>query len=205
MVRKIRSLVLGAALVLSLQGCHQAGDAPDRGAEKSAAAPLIPLSEITSIAIADDPLAEASEQPKILAEVEGDQHRVIVYATQDSCGLFIASHADPKSADIHLVSNWPSGSEGSDAHAAGPFNAVSGAGGSALWASMMCGRHAVVVEYTCDQSEGRSQVRGNVSTEQVSDHPSTLRVVVGGSRARELITERVKAAEPPAREQGGGS
>ncbi|MCJ1677856.1 hypothetical protein MTF65_10975 [Streptomyces sp. APSN-46.1] len=197
MAWKIRPLALAAAFIFALTGCEDSVT-PDVNPTKSAIR-FTPLNELESIGVSDDPLNDFEEASagslRILAELDSSQRRIIAYINGDSCGLLITSKADPKVNDIHLVSHFARGDDGTNPYPAGPYNSASGAGSSTKWASMHCGTNAIVIEYTPGEPDAPMNARGHASVMRIPHGPSATRIVIGEQKTREQIADRAKASD----------
>ncbi|MGW5852492.1 hypothetical protein ACWFQ8_31970 [Streptomyces sp. NPDC055254] len=201
MARHMQTLVFGAAFILLLAGC-ESGGTPD-GESPSKGIGIIPLAEMETISVADDPLADMDGPIKILSELKFGQERLIAYVRNDSCGILATSKNQPTVNQIHLVSKWPSGGEGSNRYPQGPYNSASGVGDPKIWASLLCGKNAMVIEYSSGHPGAPEQARGPVTVAQVTHHPVTSRIIVGDPVARQQIEgplkeSGVQAHTPPA-------
>ncbi|MEU5069191.1 hypothetical protein AB0G95_34700 [Streptomyces virginiae] len=187
MARIEKALVVGAAFLLLLTGCDDGAgsdaDSPPSDARR------VPLSELESISIADDPLTDTGGAVRILAEVPYEHGRLIAYVKSGSCGIVATSTRDAKREKIALSSEWPSGDEGSNTLPAGPYNSASGAGGTDTWASLLCGKNAMVIDYTASQAGAPGQSRGQTSVAQVPGQPTTTRTIVGAPETRHEIQQ----------------
>ncbi|AQT70395.1 hypothetical protein [Streptomyces sp. fd1-xmd] len=187
MARIEKALVVGAALLLLIAGCD-GGAGSD--ADSSRGSHNVPLSDLESISIADDPLTDTDGPVRILSEIRYEHGRLIAYVKGESCGIVAASGQDAEGEKIDLTSEWPRGDEGSNTYPAGPYNSVSGAGGAKTWASMLCGRNAMVIEYSASQAGAPGQSRGQTAVAQVPGQPTTSRIIVGAPGTRDQIQQR---------------
>ncbi|MFD6115302.1 hypothetical protein ACFWG0_35125 [Streptomyces yangpuensis] len=187
MARIEKALVVGAALLLVIVGCDDGAgsgaDSPSSGVQNK------PLSDLESISIADDPLADTDGPVRIVSEVQYAHGRLIAYVKNESCGIVAISTQDSKEEKIDLASEWPRGDEGSNTYPAGPYNSVSGAGGPKTWASMLCGKSAMVIEYATGQAGAPGQSRGQTAVTQVPGQPTTSRIIVGAPGTRDQIQQ----------------
>ncbi|MFG2987983.1 hypothetical protein ACGFZK_01470 [Streptomyces sp. NPDC048257] len=156
-----------------------------------------PLTELDSISVAGDPLAEVQGAVKILAEFQYNQSRLVAYANSDSCGILAVTDSEPKGNRIHLVTKWPTESEGSNTYPAGPYNSASGAGGTKTWAFVLCSKSAMVIEYTPGENGGPKQSRGQATVTAVPNTPDTSRIIIGDPGARRQIEDQTHRSAPP--------
>ncbi|MBT2406332.1 MULTISPECIES: hypothetical protein [unclassified Streptomyces] len=191
MARSKRTLVIGAAFIALIVGCENDGGGID-SESPSHDTPGSRLTELGAISVADDPLTEAEGAVKILSEIRYKQSRLIAYVNGDSCGIVVTPKGGSKEKQMHLVSKWPAGGEGSDSYPAGPYNSASGAGGSKAWASMLCSKNAMVIEYSSGQDASPEQSRGQVAVMRVTDSPATSRIIIGDSGTRRQIEDRAE-------------
>ncbi|MFK0256996.1 hypothetical protein [Streptomyces sp. NPDC090445] len=146
------------------------------------------MSGLAAIDVADDPLAGMTGGVKILSDIRYRQSRILGYVGKESCGILAHSVNDQKANRIHLVSHWPdAGQESTTSHPGGPYNTVSGGGGPKAWASLMCSRNAMVIEYVSGEPGPPGEARGPVTTTQVSDTPATTRIVVAEAGLRKQL------------------
>ncbi|THA82272.1 hypothetical protein [Streptomyces sp. A0592] len=191
MPRGLRPAAAAAVVIaLSLVGCGCDRAAPDKGTAADGAS-FTPLTRLAGIHVDGGLPADVAGPATILSEVRYGRSRLIAYVTGDSCGILATPAADPEAGPIRLVSKWPAGSEGSSRHPAGPYNSASAAGPHG-WASLLCGRNAMVIEYDPGGDGGVPvQARGETGVTPVGDRPAVSRVVVGGTEARRRIGDRV--------------
>ncbi|MFJ9646534.1 hypothetical protein [Streptomyces sp. NPDC101206] len=121
----------------------------------------------------------------------------------ESCGILAHAIKDPKANRIHLVSRWPNEGQGSNSYPAGPYNNASGASGPKTWASLMCSKNAMVIEYVSGEPNAPAAARGPISTTQISNNPPTTRIIVGEAGLRKQIEDHAgtpgTSATSPAR------
>ncbi|MFF1561885.1 hypothetical protein [Streptomyces sp. NPDC058279] len=184
MARIKRTLAIGAALIALTVGCQNESSHESPPSNEAQNTPLIKLE---TIHVADDPLNESRGLVKMLSEINYGQTRLIAYANGDSCGIIVTPKSDSTEQRLHLVSKWPAKSGGGNSYPAGPYNSVSGAGGEKIWASLMCSKNAMVIDYTSGQNDGPDQIRGQVDVTQVSNSPSTSRIIIGDPEVRKQI------------------
>ncbi|WP_411105153.1 hypothetical protein [Streptomyces sp. cmx-4-9] len=183
MAKTKRTLAIGAALIALTFGCDS-GRAPDKNSTPSEGR-NIPLTELRGISVDSDPLEDLKDHPRILSEVQYGDVRLIAYVTSDSCGIVATPKSDPQRSDIHLVSKWPSHGQGTAPYPAGPYNSVSGNGSAKAWASLLCSKDAMVIEYTVDAaSSSPGEIRGEVTTTPVPNNRSVSRIIIGDPATR---------------------
>ncbi|MEV8534725.1 hypothetical protein [Streptomyces sp. NPDC051211] len=151
---------------------------------------------LPTINISGDPLADlgdslAGKTPKILAEVYSGSKRLVMYTGGDACGFTTITEDGSQVSPIHLSSTWPSKGEGHTDYSAGPYNTASGSGDSTAWASMACGKNAMVIEYSPRIPMEVSRARGQVTIERKPGHPLTLVLIVGETKVREEIASHL--------------
>ncbi|MFJ9594647.1 hypothetical protein ACIRS3_17990 [Streptomyces virginiae] len=194
MARTRHTFVIGAALILLLAGCEVDGT-PDRESSGTGAQ-FAPLVELEAISPSGDPPADMAGPVKVLSELLYGQSRLTAYVKADSCGFIAAPESDtsgnPASNGMHLVSAWPADGEGSDRYPAGPYGSASRAGDPKAWASVLCSRNAMVIEYASGEAGAPEQVRGQVTITRVTTTPATLRIVIGDHTARQQIVNRAQ-------------
>ncbi|GAA1554171.1 hypothetical protein [Streptomyces globosus] len=187
MARTVRTLTIGAALALFLVGC-QGGKEAD-GRPTSSSPPTTRLTDLETINVDGDPLAEMPGSAKILSDLQYGQNRILAYTNNESCGILAHAISDPKANRIHLVSRWPNEGQGSNSYPAGPYNTVSGASGPKIWASLMCSKNAMVIEYVSGEPSAPATARGPITTTQISNHPATTQIIVGEAGLRKQIKD----------------
>ncbi|MEC4572504.1 hypothetical protein [Streptomyces virginiae] len=192
MARTRQTPVIGVALILLLTGC-EGGGTPD-GESSANGARFTPLVELEGISPGGDPPADMAGPVKVLSELQYGQSRLTAYVKADSYGFIAAPKSDtpghPAGSGMHLVSTWPADGEGSDRYPAGPYSSASGAGDPNAWASVLCSRNAMVIEYASGAAGAPEQARGHVTVTQVGNTPATLRIVIGDHTARQQIVNR---------------
>lgn len=196
MARTVRTLAIGAAFVFLLVGCQDSKGAGSR--PTSSGTRVTGLSDLEAINVTDDPLAEVAGNAKILSDLQYGQNRILAYVNNDSCGILAHSMNDPEANRIHLVSQWPDKGQGSNSYPAGPYNSVSGTGGPKVWASLMCSKNAMVIEYVSGEPNAPEKARGQVTTTQVSNSPATTRIIVGEAGLRKQIEDQAGTPKTPA-------
>ncbi|WP_405827363.1 hypothetical protein [Streptomyces sp. NBC_00105] len=190
MARNHRTLAIGAAFIFLLAGCESGGH-PD-GETSRNGIHFTPLVKLEAIPVADDPLTDIPTPVKILSELQYGQNRLIAYVNSDSCGILVTSKGDPKVNQIHLVSKWPADGEGSNRYPAGPYSSASAPGGPKIWASLLCSRNAMVIEYASGEDGAPEHARGQVAVTQTANSPATSRIAIGDPQTRKQIENWVK-------------
>ncbi|MFJ7166265.1 hypothetical protein ACIQUV_12250 [Streptomyces globosus] len=187
MARTVRALTIGVALALLLVGCQGGKEA--NGRPTSSSPPATRLTDLETIDVDGDPLAEVPGSIKMLSDLHYGRNRILTYANNESCGILAHAIGDPKVNRIHLVSRWPNERQGSNSYPAGPYNTVSGASGPKIWASLMCSKNAMVIEYVSGEPSAPATTRGPISTTQISNHPVTTQIIVGEAGLRKQIKD----------------
>ncbi|MER5763887.1 hypothetical protein [Streptomyces sp. NPDC002082] len=192
MAKAKRNLAIGASLIFLTVACDSEKTPDGESAPRS-----IPLTELKKISVNVDPLGELKGQPHIVSEVQYGDGRLIAYVTSDSCGIVTTSKNDPRRNDIHLVSKWPSGGRGTEPLPAGPYNNASGNGSGKAWASLLCSKNAMVIEYTADgASSGLGQIRGEATATQLPGKQAVSRIIIGDPGTRQQIQKHADDPEP---------
>nr|MDT0518871.1 hypothetical protein [Streptomyces sp. DSM 41633] len=194
MAQNRRTLAVGGALVLLLAGCESAG-VPD-GESSSNGAPVTQLVEMEALPVVDDPLSDVAGPVRILAELQYGEDRLIAYVNGDGCGIRATSKGASTANPIHLVSKWPVGGDGSTSYPLGPYNSASSAEGAKIWATLLCSRNAMVIEYSSGGEGVPERARGPVTVARVADSPAASRITVGDPGARRQIEDWVKSGKP---------
>ncbi|MGW4690740.1 hypothetical protein ACWEPM_38520 [Streptomyces sp. NPDC004244] len=201
MARTFHTLAIGAAFALLLVGCQ--GNKELDGGPTSSSPHATQLTDLQTINVDGDPLAEVSGDVKILSDLQYGRNRILAYVNKESCGILAHAIKDPKANRIHLVSRWPNEGQGSNSYPAGPYNNASGAGGPKTWASLMCSKNAMVIEYVSGEPTAPAAARGPISTTQISNNPATTRIIVGEASLRKQIEDHAgtpgTSATSPAR------
>lgn len=186
MAKTKRTLAVWAALIFLTVGCNS--EKTHDGDSTPSSAHEIPLTGLKKISVTDDPLGDLKDRPQILSEVQYGDGRLIAYVTSDSCGIVTTSKNAPQHNDIHLVSKWPSAGQGTDPFPAGPYNSASGNGSAKAWASLLCSKDAMVIEYTLDGASGSiGQIRGEATATQLPGKRAASRIVIGDPATRQQI------------------
>ncbi|MFH8339819.1 hypothetical protein [Streptomyces sp. AM6-12] len=198
MAQIFRKTVLGVALLLSCVACTSGGG--DGKTHESSVDQFPRLNQLKSVDaseaqnIAADEFPSDPHVPKVIGEVRKGPYRLIAYIQGDSCGLRVTDASDPKRALLHVTSAWPANdSDGSAKYPAGPYSFASagGASGSDTWASLGCGKSAMVIGYSSRTYGPVSDQRGDVSVKKNSEDPVALMVVIGPRGVREKILPRL--------------
>ncbi|MGP3691295.1 hypothetical protein ACTVZO_42680 [Streptomyces sp. IBSNAI002] len=191
MARKEQTLAIGAAFIFLLAGCEssESSETPSPNHSHSTS-----LADLETVAVTGDPLADTAGPVKIIAELQYGTKRLVAYVNNDSCGILTDSNTDPTTANrIHLVSKWPAPGEGSNSFPAGPYNSASGFGGPKSWASLLCGKNAMVIEFVSGEDSAPEQLRGQVAVTQVTSSPPTSRIIIGEPAVRKEIEDWQKS------------
>ncbi|MCX5129316.1 hypothetical protein [Streptomyces sp. NBC_00347] len=192
MAKMKRNLAIGAAFIFLTVACDSEKTADGESVPRS-----VQLTELKKISVNVDPLGELKGQPQMVSEVQYGDGRLIAYVTSDSCGIVTTSNSDPRRNDIHLVSKWPSGGRGTDTLSAGPYNNASGNGSGKAWASLLCSKDAMVIEYTPDgASSSLGQIRGEATVTQLPGKQAVSRIIIGDPGTRQQIQKHADDPEP---------
>ncbi|MER5757696.1 hypothetical protein [Streptomyces sp. NPDC002082] len=183
MAKMKRTLAIGAALICLTVACDS-----EKTPDGESTPHSIPLTELKKMSVNDDPLGELKDHPQIVSEVQYGDGRLIAYVTSDSCGIITTSKNDPQRNDIHLVSKWPSDGQGTDPLPAGPYNSASSNGSAKAWASLLCSKDAMVIEYTPDGARSSlGQIRGEATATQLPGNRADSRIIIGDPATRQQI------------------
>ncbi|MFD6181265.1 hypothetical protein [Streptomyces goshikiensis] len=191
MARTKRTLAVGAALLALTVGCKSEGGGLDP-ASPSRGTPGSQLTELGAISVADDPLTDMEGKIKILSEIEYENSRLIAYVNGSSCGVAVTLNGSSKEKQIHLVSKWPATAEGNNSYPAGPYNSASGAGSPKAWASMLCSKNAMVIEYSSGDDANPAHSRGQVTVLRATGSPAKTRIIIGDSETRRQIADQAR-------------
>ncbi|WP_431043743.1 hypothetical protein ACQUSR_18880 [Streptomyces sp. P1-3] len=203
MSRMLRFAAIGTVLGFSCLACTSG----ESGTDSSAPPSLERSSRLQSspeIALSGDPLAGQdigvpSEKLHALAEFHKGPDRIIVYTQGEKCGLSVVS-SEGERTSLQVLAAWPKTDDaaGSSELPFGPYAMASaaGSGASRPWASLSCGKDAMVVEYTSQSAESATNVRGAISVAKTSRNRKSVSMVVGPDSVRKKIGPLVSSAEP---------
>ncbi|MEV5138928.1 hypothetical protein AB0K71_28935 [Streptomyces syringium] len=196
MTRTIRSLIIGITLSLGCVACTV-------GEGESAASPPsspqdVPLQRLEEISLEGDPLSDMDSGPKPekrqpVGEIHMGSHRIIAYVEGRKCGLLVINSA--KGTPISLKAEWPQDADRGSSHLpAGPYRSSSASGSSASdpWASLSCGKKAMIVEYAPKASERSSAPHGSIAVANSRKSSSSF-IVVGPKDVRADILNKLSA------------
>ncbi|MBB4888343.1 hypothetical protein [Streptomyces netropsis] len=189
-------MIIGITLSLGCAACAAGEGESDASPPPSPQdAPLQRLEEIT---LEGDPLSDMDSGPtpekrQPVGEIHMGSHRIIAYAEGRKCGLLVINSA--KGTPISLKAEWPQNADqGSSRLPAGPYRSSSASGSSASdpWASLSCGKNAMIVEYAPKASERPSAPRGSVTVANSRKSDNSF-IVVGPKDVRADILSKLPA------------
>ncbi|MER5782504.1 hypothetical protein ABT104_12375 [Streptomyces mobaraensis] len=196
MVQAYRKLLVGAAFALSLTACTADGDGAAGHPSPSVEA-FTPLRQLKPVDVGEGfPAPEESPtgSAKVVGTVRKGSHRLVAYTKEGVCGLVVSDAKEPYRPLIDITSAWPTtDTDGSGRYPAGPYGFVSGAGadGSGTWASLYCGKAAMVIDYSSQERAAATHRSGNVSAKEGRREASSLTVVIGSEEVREKVLRQV--------------
>ncbi|MGE6730812.1 hypothetical protein [Streptomyces sp. NPDC059900] len=159
------------------------------------------MRDAPEISVSGDPFAELddarpSAERRAIGELHKGGERLIAYTEGGRCGLLVTRSGNEKGPVLSLDTAMPkSDDQGSSKMPAGPYlkSSATGSGASKPWASMSCGKNAMVIEYSSHGTGNPSKPRGSVSTAEGPEGSHSLFVAVGEEGAR----KKILSALPP--------
>ncbi|MFD0547846.1 hypothetical protein ACFQ0X_00790 [Streptomyces rectiviolaceus] len=153
------------------------------------------MQKAPEISVSGDPFsaldaARPSADRRAVGELRRGADRLIAYTEGHRCGLQVIRSDGEKHPVLSLDTAMPKNDDqGSNRFAAGPYlkSTATGSGTSKPWASMSCGRNAMVIEYSSQDTATPSKPRGSVSAIEGPKGNKTLYVAVGDDKARKKI------------------
>ncbi|MFF4950160.1 hypothetical protein [Streptomyces chattanoogensis] len=148
--------------------------------------------------LADDPLSEhdvsiGPEKRRVVGEVRNGPDRIIIYTTGQKCGLATTRKGDDKDLSLHVLTAWPKDrTDGTTSLPRGPYLNASGNGSRGTWASLSCGKEAMVVKFFSPAIATTSTYRGSLDVIKPPNAESPVSIVVGPRDIREKISAALK-------------
>ncbi|MER0481394.1 hypothetical protein ABR737_24155 [Streptomyces sp. Edi2] len=197
MRRPIQHAVVGAALVLACVACAS-GEGEGKRSDLPSSASVEPsrLLRLPVVDLPDDPLSEQDglngpEKRRVIGEVRNGADRIIVYVTGQKCGLATTREGDQENLSLHVLGAWPEdGTQGAVALPYGPYSHTSANGSGGTWASLSCGKDAMVVKFSSPNVSKTLKHRGSLDVVKSASAERSVSIVVGTG----AIRERVRAA-----------
>lgn len=195
--RPVQHAVVGAALLLACVACAS-GEGEGNRSDLPSSASVEPsrLLRLPVVDLPDDPLSEQDglsgrEERRVIGEVRNGVDRVIVYVTGRKCGLATTREGDQKNLSIHVLDAWSQeGAQGAVALPFGPYSHTSANGSGGTWASLSCGKDAMVVKFSSPHVSKTWKHRGSLDVVKQASAERSVSIVVGTGAVR----ERVRAA-----------
>ncbi|MGD3105512.1 hypothetical protein [Streptomyces sp. YGL11-2] len=198
MKRLTRHTVIGSALLLACVACTSGKGGSVPSALPSSTEPSR-LLQLPVVNLADDPLSEQDgsigpEKRRVIGEVRNGPDRIIIYTAGQKCGLATTREGDERHLSIYLLTAWPKDSNQGDKHLPfGPYLNSSATGSGGTWASISCGKDAMVVKFFAPHISGTSKYRGSLNVVKPLNAGSPISVVAGTREIREKISTALKA------------
>ncbi|MEU5959062.1 hypothetical protein [Streptomyces sp. NPDC047525] len=134
--------------------------------------------------------ARPSADRRAVGELRRGADRLIAYTEGHRCGLQVIRSDDEKHPVLSLDTAMPKNDDqGSNRFTAGPYlkSSATGSGASKPWASVSCGRNAMVIEYASRDTATPSKPRGSLSAIEGPKADKTLYVAVGEDKDRKKV------------------
>ncbi|MFF5130989.1 hypothetical protein ACFY41_29210 [Streptomyces syringium] len=131
------------------------------------------------------------EKRQPVGELRMGSNRIIAYVEGRKCGLLVTN--SNKGAPISLKAEWPQdAAQGSSRLPAGPYHSSSASGSSPSdpWASLSCGKNAMIIEYVPKAPERPSAPHGSVAIADSRQSRNAV-IVVGPKAIRDDILSKL--------------
>lgn len=192
--RLTQHAVVGSALLLACVACTSAEGEGNRSAlPASASAEHSRLFQLPVVNLPDDPLNEQDgssgpEKRRVIGEVRNGADRIIVYVAGRKCGLATTREGDQKNLSLHVLDAWPKdGTQGTADLPYGPYSDTSVNGSGGTWASLSCGKDAMVVKFSSPNLSKASKYRGSLDVVKPTSAERSVSIVVGERGVREKV------------------
>lgn len=192
MKRLAQHTVIGSALLLACVACTSGvgGSSPSTHPSPSSSEPS--LLQLPVVNLADDPLSErdvsSPEKSRVLGEVRNGPDRIIIYTAGQKCGLATTREGDESNLSIQVLTAWPKGStQGSTRLPHGPYLNSSAKGSHGTWASLSCGKDAMIIKFFSPDNSKTSNYRGSLDVIKSPNTEVPVSIVVGTRETREKI------------------
>ncbi|MGX1755699.1 hypothetical protein ACWIG5_02060 [Streptomyces lydicus] len=130
----------------------------------------------------------------MIGEVRNGTDRIIVYVAGRRCGLATTREGDQKSLSIHVLDAWPKGgTQGAADLPNGPYSHVSANGSGGTWASLSCGKDAMVVKFWSPNVSKELKHRGSLDVIKPTSAERSVSVVVGEKGVREKVRAALRS------------
>ncbi|MFG2890275.1 hypothetical protein [Streptomyces sp. NPDC048248] len=144
--------------------------------------------------LADDPLPEQDSSVRRIGEVHNGPDRIILYTTGQKCGLATTRKGDEKRLSVNLLTAWPTDStHGPTRLPYGPYLNSSAKGSNGTWASISCGKDAMVVKFFSPNISKTSKYRGSLDVIKPSNAENPLSIVVGTKEIRHKVSAALES------------
>lgn len=199
MKRLAQHTVIGSALLLACVACASGvgGSSPSTHPSPSSAKPS--LLQLPVLNLADDPLSEqdVSTSPgglRVLGEVRNGPDRLIIYTAGHKCGLVTTRKGDESNFSIQVLTAWPEDStQGSASLPHGPYLNSSAKGSQGTWASLSCGKEAMIIKFFSPKISKSLNYRGSLDVIKSPNSENPVSIVVGTREVREKISAALGA------------
>ncbi|MFF0197308.1 hypothetical protein ACFVZE_33930 [Streptomyces anulatus] len=194
MSHAVRMITVGVALVFSCVACAGGDGASSVPSSASPAQPTR-LQDAPEISVNGHPFAaldaaRPSADRRAIGDLRMGAERIMAYTEGPRCGLQVIRSNDEKHPVLSLDTAMPKNDDqGNTRFAAGPYlkSSATGSGTSKPWASLSCGRSAMVIENSSQDAGTPSKSRGSLSTIEGPKVNKTFYVAVGEDKDRKKI------------------
>ncbi|WP_146057141.1 MULTISPECIES: hypothetical protein [unclassified Streptomyces] len=194
MSRRRCGLAVVVAALIACTACS--GGSTDETSETARPEPLRELPELQLYGAESAAAASVLDpgEARVLATAQTGEETLVFYTQDGSCGLGLVPTARPSEVAMRLTSEVGSSEHGGPGrHPGGPYGQASSSGPDGRWSAVLCGEHAMVVEYAPTSSaDDIGDLAGEV--EFVTGRPgdTTVFAVADASR-RDLILRSATA------------
>ncbi|MCZ1008662.1 hypothetical protein [Streptomyces lydicus] len=186
--------VVGSAVLLACVACTSGeGEGKRSALPASDSAGPSRLHQLPKVDLQDDLLSEQDslsgpEERKVIGEVRNGADRIVVYVAGRRCGLATTREGDQKNLSIHVLDTWPKdGTQGAADLPYGPYSDTSANGSGGTWASLSCGKDAMVVKFRSPNVSKELKHRGSLDVIKPTSAERSVSVVVGEKGIREKV------------------
>lgn len=134
------------------------------------------------------------EKRRVVGEVRNGDDRIIVYVAGRKCGLATTREGDQGNLSIHMRSAWPKdGAQGAEDLPYGPYSDSSSNGPGGTWASLSCGKDAMVVKFFSPNLSDTSKYRGSLDVVKSASTERPVSIVVGERGVRGKVRDALQS------------
>lgn len=194
MKRLTQLAAVGSTLLLACVACTS-GEGGNTHSALPSPTPTEPsrLLHLPAIDLADDPLPEQDTSVRRIGEVHNGPDRIIIYTTGQKCGLATTRKGDEKRLSINLLTEWPKDSTRGITHRPyAPYSNSSAKGSDGTWASLSCGKDAVIIKFFSPDISKTSEHRGSLDVIKPSSTGSPISIVVGTKGIRNKVSSALE-------------